>query len=44
VRKLANGIVEAQIQEIAEMQQLIADLTAGPVPPNATDLPPYRAK
>ena len=40
VRKLADGIIEAQVREIAEMKQLIADLEQKPVPPNAPDLPP----
>ncbi len=30
VRKLADGIVEAQVREIAEMKQLIAELKAQP--------------
>jgi hypothetical protein len=40
VRKLADGIIEAQVREIAEMEQLIADLEANPVPAGAPDLPP----
>ena len=40
VRKLADGIIEAQVREIAEMKQLIADLEAKPVPADAPDLPP----
>jgi hypothetical protein len=40
VRKLADGIIEAQVREIAEMKQLIADLEAHPVPAGAADLPP----
>ncbi len=40
VRKLADGIIEAQVREIAEMKQLIADLGQKPVPNNAPDLPP----
>lgn len=40
VRELADGIIEAQVREIAEMKQLIADLDANPVPPDAPDLPP----
>ena len=30
VRKLADGIIEAQRREIAEMKALIADLNGGP--------------
>jgi hypothetical protein len=40
VRKLADGILEAQVREIAEMKALIADLKAHPVPNDAPDLPP----
>jgi hypothetical protein len=40
VRKLADGIIEAQEREIREMKELIADLKAKPVPGNARDLPP----
>lgn len=40
VRKLADGIIEAQVREIAEMKQLIADLEAKPTPANAPDLRP----
>lgn len=40
VRALADGIIEAQVREIAEMKQLIADLERAPVPPGAADLPP----
>ncbi len=39
VRKLADGIIEAQVREIGEMQQMIARLEANPVPANAADLP-----
>eukprot|EP01035_Chromulina_nebulosa_P057430 gene57430-78684_t len=39
VRKLADGIVEAQVREIAEMKQLIADLGAKPPAAGAPDLP-----
>ncbi len=41
VRKLADGIIEAQVREIGEMEQLIADLERNPVPPDAPDLLPY---
>jgi len=38
VRELADGIIEAQVREIGEMKQLIADLEAHPVPASAPDL------
>ncbi len=40
VRELADGIIEAQVREIGEMEALIADLEANPIPANAPDLPP----
>ena len=40
VRKLADGIIEAQVREIAEMEKLIADLEENPVPAEAPDLAP----
>lgn len=40
VRKLADGIIEAQVREINEMKTLIADLEARPVATTAPDLPP----
>lgn len=40
VRALADGIIQAQVREIAEMKGLIADLEARPVANDATDLPP----
>ena len=40
VRKLADGIIEAQVREIGEMNQLIGDLGRTPVPANAPDIPP----
>jgi hypothetical protein len=43
VRKLADAIIEAQVREIAEMRQLIADLEQNPVAPDASDLPPRPA-
>lgn len=43
VRKLADGIIQAQVREIGEMKQLIADLEANPVPENAPDLAPVPA-
>lgn len=42
VRKLADRIIDAQIREIAEMQQHIARLEAHPVSNDANDLPSYR--
>ena len=44
VRQLADGIIEAQVREIAEMKQLIADLEANPIPQDASDLAPVPAK
>jgi uncharacterized protein (DUF305 family) len=40
VRKLADGIIEAQVREIGEMKNLIDDLKATPAPAGARDLPP----
>ena len=40
VRQLADQIIVAQVREIAEMKQLIADLERSPTPPNAPDLAP----
>ncbi|BBD02181.1 DUF305 domain-containing protein [Sphingobium sp. YG1] len=42
VRKLADGIIDAQVREIAQMKQMIARLQANPAPDGATDLPSYR--
>ena len=39
VRKLADGIIEAQRREIAEMERLIRDLEENPTPDNAPELP-----
>ncbi|MBU2417248.1 MAG: DUF305 domain-containing protein, partial [Alphaproteobacteria bacterium] len=39
VRELADGIIEAQKREIAEMNALIADLERNPTPSTAPDLP-----
>ncbi|MCX7322071.1 DUF305 domain-containing protein [Tardiphaga sp.] len=39
VRKLADGIIEAQVREIAEMKRLIQDLDANPPAAGAPDLP-----
>jgi uncharacterized protein (DUF305 family) len=44
VRKLADGIIEAQVREIGEMKSLIADLEAKPTPAGAKDLPPRPPK
>jgi len=43
VRQLADEIIEAQVREIAEMKQLIADLEVNPVPEDSPDLPPADA-
>jgi len=40
VRRLADGIIEAQLREIKEMKDLIADLERDPAPESANDLPP----
>jgi len=44
VRALADGIIEAQVREIGEMKQLIADLESKPTPGDAKDLPARPAK
>lgn len=44
VRKLADGIIEAQVREIAEMKALITDLEAHPVAEDAPDLEPEPAQ
>ena len=44
VRKLADGIIEAQVREIGEMKQLIAELRSKPTPSGANDLPPRPAE
>lgn len=44
VRKLADGIIDAQVREIVEMKRLIARLEAHPAPSSAPDLPSYRAR
>lgn len=44
VRKLADGTIEAQVREIGEMKNLIADLEKKPVPDDAKDLPPRPPK
>lgn len=40
VRKLADGILEAQVREIGEMKRLLADLARTPTPAGTPDLPP----
>ena len=42
VRKLADGIIAAQVREIGEMKTLIADLKQNPPAADAPDLPPGR--
>ena len=42
VRRLADGIIDAQVREIAQMRAMIARLEEHPVPPDARDLPSYR--
>jgi uncharacterized protein (DUF305 family) len=42
VRELADKIIEAQVREIGEMEQLIADLERNGIPADAPDLPPAR--
>ncbi len=44
VRKLADGIIEAQVREIDEMKSLIADLEQHPTPDDAPLLSDYRQK
>lgn len=43
VRKLADGIIEAQVREIGEMNQLIVELSRNPPAAAAPDLPPRPA-
>lgn len=40
VRELADGIIKAQVSEIAQMKTLIAALQAHPVAEGTSDLPP----
>lgn len=42
VRKLADEIIEAQVREIGQMKQLLAELERQPVPAGTSDLPPGR--
>jgi hypothetical protein len=44
VRELADGIIRAQVKEIGEMKDLIADLQAHPPAPAAPDLHSYRER
>jgi ABC-type nickel/cobalt efflux system permease component RcnA len=44
VRKLADGIIDAQVREITDMKRLIARLEAHPTPDGAPDLPSYLDK
>ena len=44
VRKLADGIIEAQVREIGEMKQLIAALSEKPPAASAPDLPARPAR
>lgn len=44
VRKLADGIIDAQVREIVEMERDINRLEAHPPPAGAPDLPSYRAR
>ncbi|MCR6658453.1 MAG: DUF305 domain-containing protein [Asticcacaulis sp.] len=39
VRKLADGIIEAQVREIGEMKTLIRDLKSNPAPDSQPNLP-----
>ena len=42
VRKLADGIIDAQVREIAQMKRLIVKLKAQPPAAAAPDIPSYR--
>jgi hypothetical protein len=44
VRRLADGIIDAQVREIVEMERDIARLKAAPPAASATDLPSYRKR
>jgi hypothetical protein len=44
VRRLADGIIDAQVREIIEMERNIVRLQANPRPTNSPDLPSYRAR
>lgn len=42
MRELADGIIEAQVREIAQVKRLIAELERNSGPATARDLPPLR--
>ena len=44
VRALADGIIDAQLREITQMERMIARLEAHPARAGAPDLPSYRAR
>ena len=44
VRRLADGIIDAQVREIVEMERLIARLEKQPTPDQAPELKSYRAR
>jgi len=44
VRRLADGIIDAQVREIAEMKQMINRLEKQPTPKGSPDIPSYRAR
>jgi hypothetical protein len=44
VRRLADGIIDAQVREIIEMERGITRLEAKPPATSATDLPSYRKR
>jgi hypothetical protein len=44
VRRLADGIIDAQVREIVEMERIISRLQTSPPSANAPDLPSYRAR
>lgn len=44
MRKLADGIIDAQVREIEEMKRLITRLQKQPPAADAPDLPSYREK
>ena len=44
VRRLADGIIDAQVREIIEMERDITRLEAKPPATSATDLPSYRKR
>ncbi|SCB50012.1 DUF305 domain-containing protein [Rhizobium multihospitium] len=44
VRKLADGIIDAQVREIEEMKRLVAQLEKQPPLADAPELPSYREK